>query len=299
MITKRLTYILFLTLVGVYAQSCAIFDRKEPIPAWITIDSFNLRDNPNVDEGSLSEDITDAWVFINEEMIGIFELPATIPILDEGDRRLLVGPGIKVSTISTLRDNYLFFEGHEQNIELIRGETLRIEPTTRYRNTDNMYEYRLIEDFEDGFINVETTELSNGEILRTTDPAFVYEGIGSGMVTVVDSVTAVSIRTENMELPQLGKTVFLEMDYYTDYPLVVGLYVDNGGVRDQIIDYLTLNPLEEDGIRFRKAYVSLTSTLSQAINPQSVYVYFTPNISANSQENGKVILDNLKIMIEL
>jgi hypothetical protein len=279
--------------------SCQLIDRPEQTPAWIQIDSIQLVDNPNANEGSLSENITDGWVFINEEMVGIFELPATIPILDEGQRRLLVGPGIKVSTISTLRDNYLFFEGHEQDVDLVPGETLRIEPITRYRDPAGAYEYRLIDDFEDGLLNVETTEASDAQIFRTTNPDYVFEGSGSGLLEINDTVNAVAIRTEDMQLPQRGKAVFLEMDYYTDYPLVVGLYVNNGQLRDQNIDYLTLNPLEEEGIRFRKAYVSLTSTLAQAVNPQTVYIYLAPDIGANGGADGKVILDNLKVMIEL
>jgi hypothetical protein len=279
--------------------SCQLIDRPEQTPAWIQIDSIQLVDNPNASEGSLSENITDGWVFINEEMVGIFELPATIPILDEGQRRLLVGPGIKVSTISTLRDNYLFFEGHEQDVDLVPGETLRIEPITRYRDPAGAYEYRLIDDFEDGLLNVETTEASDVQIFRTTNPDYVFEGSGSGLLEINDTVNAVAIRTEDMQLPQRGKAVFLEMDYYTDYPLVIGLYVNNGQLRDQNIDYLTLNPLEEEGIRFRKAYVSLTSTLAQAVNPQTVYIYLAPDIGANGGADGKVILDNLKVMIEL
>ncbi len=299
MLNRNLFVLWLLSLSVLAVPSCQLIDRPEQTPAWIQIDSIQLVDNPNANEGSLSQNITDGWVFINEEMVGIFELPATIPILDEGQRRLLVGPGIKVSTISTLRDNYLFFQGHEQDVDLVPGETLRIEPVTRYRDPAGMYEYRLIDDFEDGLLNVETTEASNAQIFRTTNPDFVYEGSGSGLLEINDTVTAVAIRTEDMQLPQRGKAVFLEMDYYTDYPLVIGLYVNNGQLRDQNIDYLTLNRLEEEGIRFRKAYVSLTSTLAQAANPQSVYIYFAPDIGANGGENGKVILDNLKVMIEL
>jgi len=184
-------------------------------------------------------------------------------------------------------------------VNLVPGETLYIEPNTSYRDAGNLYEYRLIEDFEDGFLDLETLDGSDVSITRTTERSLVKEGVGSGIMLMNDTVNSAAIRTETMILPQQGKAVFLELDYYTEYPLVIGMFFDNGGVRSQTIDYLTLTPLEDDeGFRFRKAYVSLTGTLSQATNLQSTYVYFIPDLSGGAALDGKVILDNIKIMVE-
>jgi hypothetical protein len=62
-------------------SSCELINPVEEIPSFIQIDSFVMEDNVLADEGSLSHDIRDAWVFIDDEMIGIYELPARIPIL--------------------------------------------------------------------------------------------------------------------------------------------------------------------------------------------------------------------------
>ena len=74
---SRLYCVLMLAFAALSCDSIDIFDER---PAYLQIDSFVLADNPNADEGSLNHNIVDAWVFIDDEMIGVFELPATIPI---------------------------------------------------------------------------------------------------------------------------------------------------------------------------------------------------------------------------
>ncbi|MEX2597091.1 MAG: hypothetical protein WEC59_09215 [Salibacteraceae bacterium] len=295
--------IFLILLIGLMLESasCTLLDKPEQIPAWLKIDSFQLVDNPNVDEGSLSHDITDAWVFIDDEMIGIFELPARIPILDEGKHTLLIGPGVKVSTISTLRDNYAFYEAYESEVNLIPDETINLTPTTRYRDLNGVYSYILVEDFEDNFLDMEDVSGSDAEIVRTTNPNFVFEGNGSGLLEISDTATAAGIKTSNTyKLPQQGRAVFLEFDYYTEFPLVVGVHIENTGARSQTIDYLTLRRDSSGAVNFKKAYVALQSTLAQATNLESAYIYFLPDFFAPGTNNsGIVLIDNVKIMHEL
>lgn len=283
------------------ASSCNLINPEEEVPSWIQIDSFQLQDNPNAIEGSLSHDITDAWVFVDDEMIGIYELPAKIPILNEGTRKLTIGPGIKVSAVSTLRDNYLFYNAYIDNaFELRRDEVIEVTPVSSYRDPDLGYVYDVVEDFEDLFSQMEETPDSEVTFEKTTDPSLVFEGSGSGLMEISESNTAAAIRTSlNYELPQAGKTVFLEMDYYTDFYLTVGVYVNNSGTQDEIVDYLTLRPTTDDDQKWKKVYVALTSVISGAANPKDFYIFFNANIQdASSRKDGKVILDNVKLVYQ-
>jgi hypothetical protein len=281
-------------------SSCSLFDKTEPTPAWIRIEKIDLVDNPNTNEGSLSHDITDAWVYIDDNIVGVFELPADIPVLEEGEHKLLVGPGIKVSTVSTLRDNYLFYGAYERQINLIPGEILTIEPEVSYRDEGSNYLYYTLEDFEDSFIEMSSLSGSDAEILRTTDPENVFEGKGSGIVNISDTATGVGFRTsENLQLSLNGKAVYVEIDYYTEFDLIVGLHIDNGPLSPQTIDYLTLKSADDANVTWRKAYIALTSVLSQATNFQYAYVYFLPQVSEQNAKNGKVLIDNIKIMSQL
>ena len=290
--------VIIVSIVGLC--SCSIFDKTEPTPSWIRIESIDLVDNPSADEGSLSNDITDAWVYIDDNIIGIFELPADIPILEEGNHRLLVGPGIKVSTISTLRDNYIFYGAYERSVNLVPGEVLEVAPEVMYRDEGVSYLYYVVEDFEDSFIEMGALGGSDANIVRTTNPAYVYEGSGSGIVNISDSMTAVAFRTsENIEFSLNGKAVYLEIDYYTEFDLTIGLHIDNSPLSPQTLDYLTLNASDDGEVKWRKAYIALTSILAVATNFKFGYVYFIPQLVDSSPKNGIVLIDNVKIMSQL
>jgi len=286
--------------VSLIGSACSVFTSPEPEPSWIHIDRFELVDNPNVDEGSLSHDITDAWVFVDEEMIGIFELPADIPILQTGDHRLLIGPGIKVSTISTLRDNYVFYGAHEQVFHFAEGERTTLVPQVQYRDEGSTYKYMIVEDFEDVFSEMEAVEASEVQIERTTDPENVFEGTGSGLFSINDTVTSAGFRTSGLfDLPQNGKAVYMEFDYYTEYELTIGVHINNTGFQDETVDYLTLKKYT-DGARWKKAYVALTSIISAGANPESEYIYFLPQLSnEGAPEEGIVLIDNIKVLYEV
>ncbi|MEQ9187090.1 MAG: hypothetical protein RLP15_05095 [Cryomorphaceae bacterium] len=280
-------------------SSCDLVDRDEPIPAWIRIDSMSLVDNPDVNEGELSHNITDAWVFIDDELIGIFELPTEVPILDEGNHELLIGPGIKVSTISTLRDNYLFYNAYSTKVKLIPGEKETITPIVSYRDESTNFTYKVVEEFEDVFIELSANTNSDADIQRTTDASLVKYGYGAGLIEITDTTSAAWIRTtEDFVLPQMGKIVYLELDYYTQYDLVVGVHINQNVLADQNVNYLILKASESEEPEWKKAYVALTSVLAQPTDMESAYIYFLPDILSSNRESGIVLLDNIKLLYQ-
>ena len=68
-------------------SGCEIINPKEDTPSYLKINSIPLNTRKSASEtyGSNSNNIVDAWVFANGKLIGSFELPATIPILAEGN----------------------------------------------------------------------------------------------------------------------------------------------------------------------------------------------------------------------
>jgi hypothetical protein len=94
----KITLLLFLFIPLLF--SCNKFDGDQTIPSYIHIDKITVVDNPTLNEGSLSNKITDAWVYVDEELIGAFELPATFPVLKKGKHKISIHPGIKLNGIS-------------------------------------------------------------------------------------------------------------------------------------------------------------------------------------------------------
>jgi hypothetical protein len=283
-------------------SSCELINPVEEIPSFIQIDSFVMEDNVLADEGSLSHDIRDAWVFIDDEMIGIYELPARIPILESGIHKLTVGPGIFVSTNSTNRDNYAFYNAHiDQNFNLIAGETQFVTPVSSYRDPGSTYAYEVIDDFESVIVQIDSFNGSQVPIIQTQDKGFVFEGSGSGLVSIKSTDSLAFFKTPTVELIGDGKLTYLEIDYYSDYTFTIYGRAINTGYQNETFELLNLKPTtdEEDEKEWKKAYINITSMTSGALNPAGFYIFF--NISLNNvaeRVDGYVAFDNIKFVYQ-
>jgi len=280
-------------------SSCDIINPDEQIPAYISIESIQLTQNPNADAGSLSSDISDAWVLIDDNNIGVYELPAKIPVLEDGIHKITIGPGIVFNGQEQNRELYLFYEGYtDAEFEFKSGEITEVNPIVRYRNAGNDYEYILVDDFEGFTTNMQATAASETGIIITTESPNVFEGNGSGLIQVESTDTFVEIRTtQSFTLPNLGKIIYLEFDYYSDFHLTVGVNIKRTGKQNQIADLLTLKPTTEN--KWKKQYLQFTSIVSNAQDPESEFFYFQLNRSLSPEQvDGRILIDNLKIIYQ-
>jgi hypothetical protein len=69
---KKITYLLIVLVLS----SCQKEDTVD-IPTYLKIDNIVL------DEGNTTSIITDAWVYVNDQLQGVYELPAKFPVLEE------------------------------------------------------------------------------------------------------------------------------------------------------------------------------------------------------------------------
>ena len=70
-------------LIAVVFSSCSKNQFKAEIPSYIHIESIDLETDSF--EGSDSQKLTDAWITMDGNFLGAFELPCTIPILGDGE----------------------------------------------------------------------------------------------------------------------------------------------------------------------------------------------------------------------
>ncbi|MFK7982842.1 MAG: hypothetical protein AB8G86_22870 [Saprospiraceae bacterium] len=201
----NLTFILILCFLG----ACDIANLEEALPAYIKIEKFELSTTP--EQGAASEQITDAWIFVNDLSLGIYELPATIPSLDVGNQNITIFPVIRENGVRSTPIIYPLYNRFETNIDLVVGETVTIQPTTTYVNNAI---FELVEDFN-----------STGHLLQ---------GGNANVVTIVDGIGEIQLGTEEaveftstgtfIDLPtNSGLAIFMEFDYKTNIELEVGL----------------------------------------------------------------------------
>lgn len=275
---------LFAFVIVLFFGSCDI--AKEPIPAYVHIKPFTvITDTGN--QGTNKSKITDVWFIPEREgFLGMYELPATIPVLAEGPLKIFLDPGIKLNGINSTPDIYPFLQRYEVEVDLAPNEVDTIQPVTSY---DARVKFDYIEDFETS--NTLTINLDPDQTISVSTPDGGLEG-KAGKFTVTESDPLFEIASsDRMELPTLGDPVYLEMHYKNESVLQVGLvgYRNNTPISTYII---ALNPSNE----WNKIYVELTQNL---IAVASDITEFRLLIGAQLQEgqtSSTFYVDNIKIM---
>jgi len=269
---KKLTYLLTTLIL----TSCQKEDTGG-IPTYLKIDNITL------DEGNTISNITDAWVYVNDQLQGVFELPAKFPVLEEEIQTVRIKAGIKVNGIASSRIAYPFYTSYYKEINFTPNETKTITPTVSYLNSIDFF----LEDFEGGGNNIEVTAISDTTLLPLTDGDNKY----GGGVLLGNSLFTFEIATDELkDLPQAGAPVFLELDYKSNTQFLVGVYVN---YPQSVIqkDLLWINPKQE----WNKIYVNLTTAISEGINASSFKVFIGMKRDFELDTN-ELYFDNLKVV---
>ena len=114
---KSLQFILI--CMAVFSFSCSKFDKEEAVPSYISIPAIKLivPDSLKSQQGTASAKISDAWVYINDVLQGVYELPAKFPVLKEGSNTIKIRAGIKQNGIGSTRPIYPFFNDYIEGME--------------------------------------------------------------------------------------------------------------------------------------------------------------------------------------
>jgi len=268
----------------VFFCSCDIINPEESIPTYINIQEINLNTDYN-SEGSNSKNISDAWVFIDDEFIGGYQLPATFPVLKEGEHVLKVQAGIKNSGATALRLDYPFYETFEQKVTLTPEQTITITPTVEYFRT---LDFEWLEDFDNLSTSLEPSDESV-PLEITNDSSLAFEGNGSAKINTTQEAFFYGL-SPTLRLPNNGSRVFLEMDYKTEGLMEVRLITKLIGEVDES-SIIVLFPKTA----WNKIYIDLGSSVSAQPNALSFQVAIVC-YNGNEQANATSYIDNIKII---
>lgn len=286
---------LYILIFSVFLNTgCYKFEGDQTIPAYIRIDTV-LIDTYYPKEGSNSANITDVWVYLNDNIVGIYELPAIFPVLAEGEQKLDIRPGIKINGISSTRIPYPFYQPILfSDFNFIPDSTITIEnPVSTYYS--NLV-FAWMEDFEGSSISLEENPASD-TVIQQTEPkdnpeAFLSEySQYSGVIYLTEERPIFSAATySSYDMPKQGSPVALEMNYKTNNYLNVGLLVieSNSYVK---IPLIILNHSED----WNKIYINLGPNLSLHPQASGFRVYFEAGLD-NDKASSTIYLDNLKVI---
>lgn len=282
-------------IVLLFFSSCELINPEEEIPSYIHIDKIDLLITDSTLQGSGSHKITDAWVFIDDQLIGAFELPATFPVLNEGNHTLKVSAGIKNNGMVSTRASYPFYDFYinDSTFTLLRDSIVTAKPVVQYFED---IQFAWIEDFE-GAISIDSVATSDVSMVQTTDNALVFQGNASGAVFLDSSKPRFKgMTSEKFNLPLTGAEIYLEMDYKTSAFLDIFLRANSASssIEQPVIQ---LFPTEDNGnLYWNKIYVELTSFVVQHVNAYDFQLIFIADLGTDSTSSGEVYFDNLKLI---
>ena len=283
-------FFLFIFLISIFLSSCV---KNNPDPAWIEVNKWTLESNPNAmyEEGELSQNITDACVFVDEKMMGIFEVPFKIPVLKSGGVNIKIYPVIRNNGISASKKIYPFLSYHEINTEIIQNKTLTINPKTHYNSNVKFW----IEDFEDATIKIENDPISKVQIHSGDDAAVLKYGNFYGRVTLDASDSLwFGYTNGHLLLPKGGKEVYLEIDYYNTNSLTTGLIAETSLDSKNNIN-IQLNKQDISTIQWKKIYIDLKELVSYSTSAEFFEISFQALYEAGLPKTD-IYLDNIKLV---
>ncbi|MBL7884878.1 MAG: hypothetical protein JNL69_12470, partial [Bacteroidia bacterium] len=258
---KNFYIFLFFTFSLLFFSACELYNPAEPVPAYIHIEKISV--NPQPGQGTSSSKIADAWVYIDEQLIGCFELPVTFPVIKEGTHVLKIRAGVKVNGISATRSPYPFFDYHEQLITLKAGEKQTVTPVVKYLSSAR---FTCMEDFESstGTFFQNSPSGTDTSLLITSLPNQVFEGSKSGIAYLIggrDLFECASDLSNRLNFNGATGPIFLEFNYKCNYIFAVGLFchtvVGTSTTNTVKLKTLDINPSSD----WNKIYVYLTPTV--------------------------------------
>jgi len=278
-----------LLLLGLWG--CSVIGEDQDVPRYLVVPDVMF--TPDELQGTASVNITDLWVYSATDVVGVFPLPAVVPLLpqdmESGSVRLLAG--IRENGLSDRRAPYPFYTAFDQESFPEPGFRDTLQPAVEL-----VEDVRLIrvEDFETS--NVFGSMIGGQGLIRVDAAGQVFEGEESGWIEVQAGTEAVRVRTVEQEYDlENGVPAFLEMDYRCDQPFAVGLF----GFRDgqewqQPAMVLTAT---DDGLNpvWNKIYIDLAPLVTAQGVADHFEVYFECFLEAG-RATGTVGVDNIRIL---
>lgn len=278
--------LLFISItITLLTNSCV---KNNTDPAWLYIDKWTLQANPTNPEGILTQNITDAYVIIDEKVIGYFELPIQLPLLLNGQKQIIIYPAIRNNGISATKKIYPFLEPYTLTKNLTKNDT--ITPTTKYYTSTKFW----IENFEDAGLKLQTAPNYPPILTTASDPSILKYGQRYGWIHLTKTDSMWMGTTTKMSLPQYGSEVYLEIDYMNTNNLLTGVN-SYGNLTFKANPNIQLNAQKDSEKKWKKIYIDLKEIISFSTN----YTLFEQFLQAKldpGKEYSDIYIDNIKLV---
>jgi hypothetical protein len=276
--------------------SCEKLNPAETIPAYIKINEIKLNVPADGSQGSPQSNFNCAWVYVDEELIGVFELPITFPVLKEGNKKIRIKAGIKQNGISATRVPYPVVINYESTVQLTPKETVEVFPEVSYYPA---VVFHWVENFESPDYTLEKT--SSGQVQPGLNEtlAEAFEGSKCAKILLPTNGLRMEIASkQSFNLPKNSSPVFLELNFKTNAPITLGVFANIPNNVTQVSSVVLNSTFDDSGnLIWKKIYIEMTPEVSSNKNATDFKLFFGAVKTADNSSSEIVFyLDNIKLV---
>lgn len=307
---RLLSYCILCLSFAFLTPSCNTFDPPLVVPVYGHIDSIHLVvPLDSISElGTASASIPYAWVYLDDNPVGAFQMPCTFPMVaSTGTHTVEVYPAVVPVGASTPASIYPFYQFYSIVINMQQGKTYNIKPVIHYfnwvqfpylMNFDNFIagahptgngKYGIINYYGNG----NASGASDTTMIVTSNKAFQGK---SGMVIVNRThpyYIGVTWPPDTLSFNNSNVPVYVEMNYRATTLFAIGMFESNNGI-DTAVQSSPI-ALVYPATTWKKMYLSLNNTIYPGFNTYPQNIYYT--ISWDSTHLADtLLLDNIKIL---
>jgi hypothetical protein len=239
----------------------------------------------------VSSKITDLWVYLNDQPVGVWESGRRVPLIGAGPATLKVIAGVRNNGATNDRIQYPFYATWQQTVDLVPEQTLDLTPVFHYY--DDVYFW--LADFETGN-RFDTTDCTATLVLVPSDSTLVGQGSHNGLITLDSEHPLYNGVSSGDPFYVTGPTAFLEMDYRSDTRIEVGVRYTKAGTLYQVT-YAYAAPTGISGgvLPWNKIYIDLATPWGAASGAVDKRFYIRAKLE-NGATTGEVQVDNIKLV---
>ncbi|MBC7884109.1 MAG: hypothetical protein H7X99_01440 [Saprospiraceae bacterium] len=265
--------------------SCGLTDNQNPVPSFIDLKEpvVLLKGGPDLYD---THKITDVWVFADGQILGVFPLPAKVPLeVQDSDVEITILAGIRNNGMNDIPVFYPFYKSIVKTLKPVGNEIYQIPLNFEYSGSAL---FPINEGFETG--NSLTLDLDNKPstfLTVTSDEASA--GIKSGMITLTNEQHFIEIASDAAVRDGQNSrgASYIELDYKGDGEISVGLAKTQGSLI--LIEYVLFVPCKQN---WNKIYIDVTDKLS--VKDYDEYRIALGFRRTSTSDTSKIYIDNVK-----
>lgn len=277
-----------LPLVGLSVLLLIACKKDGAVPAYLQIRTPVVKD---VGGQEISSKITDLWVFVNDQPVGVWEPNRRVPAIAEGGADIKIVAGVRRNGIVDDRVQYPFYATWQHQAFLTAGEAVTLDPEFRYFDGLDYW----LADFNTG-LRFDTLDCTASLVLMPTDSTLTGQGAQFGRILLDEDHAMYRGVTGGDPFTGIGSRAYLELDYRGDTRLLIGVRYTRLGVQYEVpYVYARATKVSEGNMPWNKIYVDLAEPW--AIAGASDLRFYIKAELENGATTGVVDVDNIKLVL--